>query len=105
MADSELCLGLHVSLLTANWHPAQTHKVHHPDPPVTACTVRLPSVCVVTRSRTLLESRGSERRGGDRDASLLQSVSFSDDVLHLSAPSDVDTETDQKGLGPVLLNS
>ena len=39
----ELCLGLRVSLLTANWHPAQTNKVHHPDPPVTACTVRLPS--------------------------------------------------------------
>lgn len=55
--DSELCLGLHVSLLTANWHHAQSNKVHHPHPEVTACVVCLQSVCVVSWSRTLLESQ------------------------------------------------
>ena len=55
MVDSELCLGLRVSLLTANWHPAPTNKVHHPYPTATACTVcLLLSVCVVM----LLQSHG-----------------------------------------------
>ncbi len=44
MVDSELCLGLRVSLLTANWHPAPTNKVHHPYPTETACSLCL--LCV-----------------------------------------------------------
>lgn len=100
IVDSELCLGLCVSLLTANWHPARTNKVHHPDPPVPACTVCLLSVCVVSWSGILPESHGWKTSWTRNllnpwcESHIIHSVSSSDGVLQFSTWNDLDTETD-----------
>lgn len=79
IAESELWLGLRVSLLTANWHSAPAIKLHHQDPKATACTVRLLTVCVVSWSRILLENHRWKTRWTQNllnmcDGSLIDSV-------------------------------
>ena len=96
------------SLLTANWHPAPTNKVHHPDPTAAVCSVCLSiCVCVVSWSRTLLEEPRMKDISSAKSAKSMMWVPSTLSPLRMMCSQlgmRNDLDTDQKRLQYILLN-